>query len=188
MFGKTALTISELITPDARRRVGIFMFSYLVIAIGGALGSVARFWLSGAVAQSFGETFPAGTLLVNISGSLVIGFLAGLTGPDGRFLVNPTIRQFFMMGICGGYTTFSSFSLQTLTLARDGEICRAKYHACYEHADKPLYNDCFERKSLLATVLADGFWEIESNAHRKNSATLDGFTDGDRDGGQRRED
>jgi fluoride exporter len=122
LFGKTALTISELITPDARRRVGIFMFSYLVIAIGGALGSVARFWLSGAVAQSFGETFPAGTLLVNISGSLVIGFFAGLTGPDGRFLVNPTIRQFFMMGICGGYTTFSSFSLQTLTLARDGEF------------------------------------------------------------------
>ena len=72
--------------------------------------------------KSFGETFPAGTLLVNISGSLVIGFFAGLTGPDGRFLVNPTIRQFFMMGICGGYTTFSSFSLQTLTLARDGEF------------------------------------------------------------------
>ena len=72
--------------------------------------------------KSFGETFPAGTLLVNISGSLVIGFFAGLTGPDGRFLVNPTIRQFFMIGICGGYTTFSSFSLQTLTLAREGEF------------------------------------------------------------------
>ena len=98
------------------------MFSYLVIAIGGALGSVARFWLSGTVAQRFGETFPAGTFLVNISGSLVIGFFAGLTGPDGRFLVNPTIRQFFMMGLCGGYTTFSSFSLQTLILARDGEF------------------------------------------------------------------
>src|SRR4051794_25922064 len=69
-FGRTALTISELITPDARRRVGISMFSYLVVAIGGALESVARFWLSGAVAQRFGETFPAGTLLVNISGSL----------------------------------------------------------------------------------------------------------------------
>src|SRR5213082_1612148 len=82
-------------TPDARRRVRNFlMFSYLVVAIGGALGSVARVWLSGAVAQKFGETFPAGTLLVNISGCLVIGFFAGLTGPDGRFLVNPTIRQF----------------------------------------------------------------------------------------------
>jgi fluoride exporter len=122
LFGRTALTISELITPDARRRVRTFMFSYLVIAIGGALGSVARFWLSGAVAQKFGETFSTGTMLVNISGSLIIGFFAGLAGPDGRFLVSPIMRQFFMMGLCGGYNTFSSFSLQTLTLARDGEF------------------------------------------------------------------
>lgn len=97
------------------------MFSYLLIAIGGALGSVARYWLSGAVAQRFGETFPAGTLLVNISGSLIIGLLAGLTGPDSRILISPTIRQFLMIGICGGYTTFSSFSLQTFTLWREGE-------------------------------------------------------------------
>lgn len=101
------------------------MFSYLVIAIGGALGSVARYWLSGAVAQRFGETFPAGTLLVNISGSLIIGLLAGLTGPDSRILISPTIRQFLMIGICGGYTTFSSFSLQTLMLAREGEFLLA---------------------------------------------------------------
>jgi CrcB protein len=58
-----------------------FMFSYFVVAIGGAVGSVSRFWLSGAVAQKFGETFPAGTLLVNISGSLVIGFFAAVTWP-----------------------------------------------------------------------------------------------------------
>jgi len=51
------------------------MFSYLVVAIGGALGSVGRFWISGAIAQKFGETFPAGTLFVNISGSLIVGFL-----------------------------------------------------------------------------------------------------------------
>src|SRR4030095_673066 len=98
------------------------MFSYLVVAIGGALGSVTRFWLSGAIAQRFGETFPAGTLLVNISGSLVIGFFAALTSPDGRLLVSPSFRQFFMIGVLGGYTTFSSFSLQTLALARDGEF------------------------------------------------------------------
>src|SRR6476619_6432886 len=110
-------------TPDARRSVrNFFMFSYLVVAIGGALGTVGRFWLSGTVAQKFGETFPAGTLLVNISGSIVLGFFAGLTGPDGRLLVNPTIRQFFMIGICGGYTAIPSFSLQTLRLARDGEF------------------------------------------------------------------
>ena len=71
------------------------MFSYFVVAIGGALGSVGRFWLSGAIAQKFGETFPAGTLIVNISGSLIIGFFAALTGPDGRIWSSPSFRQFF---------------------------------------------------------------------------------------------
>ncbi len=97
------------------------MLSYLWIAIGGALGSVARFWFSGLVAQRFGETFPFGTILVNVTGSFAIGFFATLTSPDGRVLVSPSFRQFFMIGICGGYTTFSSFSLQTLNLAHDGE-------------------------------------------------------------------
>jgi fluoride exporter len=105
------------------------MFSYFVVAIGGALGSVGRFWLSGAIAQRFGETFPAGTLLVNISGSLIIGFFAALTGPDGRIWASPNFRQFFMIGVLGGYTTFSSFSLQTLTLARDGEWLFATLNA-----------------------------------------------------------
>ena len=97
------------------------MLSYLCIAIGGALGSVARFWFSGFVAQRFGETFPFGTILVNVTGSFAIGFFATLTSPDGRVLVSPSFREFFMIGICGGYTTFSSFSLQTLNLANDGE-------------------------------------------------------------------
>ena len=97
------------------------MLSYLWIAIGGALGSVARFWFSGFVAQRVGETFPFGTILVNVTGSFAIGFFATLTSPDGRVLVSPSFRQFFMIGICGGYTTFSSFSLQTLNLANDGE-------------------------------------------------------------------
>lgn len=96
------------------------MLSYFWIAIGGALGSVARFWFAGFVAQRFGESFPLGTLLVNVSGSFAIGFFATLTSPDGRVLVSPTFRQFFMIGICGGFTTFSAFSLQTLNLARDG--------------------------------------------------------------------
>ncbi len=78
------------------------MFSYFVVAIGGALGSVGRFWLSGAIAQKFGETFPAGTLLVNISGSFIIGFFAALTGPDGRIWSSPSFRQFFMIGVLGG--------------------------------------------------------------------------------------
>ena len=97
------------------------MWNYLCIAAGGALGTVTRFWFSGLVARHFGETFPWGTLLVNVSGSLAIGFFATITDPDGRLLVSPTFRQFFMIGICGGYTTFSSFSLQTLNLIRDGE-------------------------------------------------------------------
>src|SRR5207249_11478918 len=64
------------------------------------------------------------SLVVNISGSLIIGLFATLTDPDGRWLVAPSFRQFFMVGICGGYTTFSSFSLQTLNLVRDGEWFR----------------------------------------------------------------
>jgi CrcB protein len=101
------------------------MFLYLLIALGGALGSVARYWLSGVVATHFGETFPWGTLWVNVSGCLVIGFFATLTGPEGRWFLSSESRQFFMVGVCGGFTTFSSFSLQTLNLARDGEWPRA---------------------------------------------------------------
>ena len=94
---------------------------YLAVAAGGALGTVARFFLSGVIANMFGQTFPWGTLLINVSGSFVIGLFGSLTGPDGRLLVSSTLRQFVMVGICGGYTTFSSFSLQTLNLANDGE-------------------------------------------------------------------
>jgi CrcB protein len=98
------------------------MFKYLLVALGGALGTIARYWLSGFVATHFGETFPWGTIVINVSGSMVIGFFATLTGPDGRMFVATEIRQFVMMGLCGGFTTFSSFSLQTLNLARDGEM------------------------------------------------------------------
>ncbi len=105
------------------------MREYLWISLGGALGTAARFWISGLVARRFGETFPFGTLVVNVSGSFVIGLFAALSGPDGRLLVDPRIRQFFMIGICGGYTTFSSFSLQTLTLVQDREWLWAGWNA-----------------------------------------------------------
>ncbi|MEN9404192.1 MAG: hypothetical protein RL091_2895 [Verrucomicrobiota bacterium] len=101
------------------------MMLYLLVGLGGALGSVARFWFSGVVANQFGETFPWGTLIVNVIGSFIIGFVATLTAPDGRVFAGGNTRQFIMTGICGGYTTFSSFSLQTLNLARDGEWLRA---------------------------------------------------------------
>ena len=101
------------------------MITYLWIAIGGALGSVARYGCSSLVARAVGETFPWGTLIVNVTGSFVIGFFVGLTGPDGRMAVSPNARQFVTVGICGGYTTFSSFSLQTLNLVRDGDLVGA---------------------------------------------------------------
>jgi fluoride exporter len=97
------------------------MLSYMWVAIGGALGTTARYWLSGVVARSVGETFPWGTLVINVTGSFVIGFFGALTGPDGRLFVGSTARQFVIVGMCGGYTTFSSFSLQTLNLMNDGE-------------------------------------------------------------------
>jgi len=101
------------------------MLMYLWVAIGGALGSVSRYWLSGFVATRVGETFPWGTIVINVTGSFIIGLFASLTGPEGRWLVPSTFRTFFMVGICGGYTTFSSFSLQTLNLANEGEWARA---------------------------------------------------------------
>ena len=101
------------------------MTLYLWIAIGSALGGTARFALSGFVARAVGETFPWGTLIINVTGSFAIGFFNTLTGPDGRWFVSSQGRLFFMTGICGGYTTFSAFSLQTLNLAREGEWLHA---------------------------------------------------------------
>ncbi len=97
------------------------MASYFWIAIGSALGGMARYWCSGVAARLIGETFPWGTIIVNIVGSFIIGFFATLTGPDGRIFADTLTRQFVMIGFCGGYTTFSSFSLQTLALLQDGE-------------------------------------------------------------------
>jgi len=94
---------------------------YLWIGVGSALGGMARFWCSGVTARLIGETFPWGTLLVNVLGSLIIGFIATMTAPDGRLLMGTVERQFIMIGLCGGFTTFSSFSLQTLNLLNDGE-------------------------------------------------------------------
>ena len=101
------------------------MWLYLLIALGGALGSVTRFWLNGVISAQTGPEFPWGTLLINVTGSFLIGFFFTLTEPGGRVFASSNTRQFFMTGLCGGYTTFSSFSLQTLTLARAGEWFRA---------------------------------------------------------------
>jgi CrcB protein len=97
----------------------------LLVMAGGALGTGARYAASGLIATAFGETFPWGTLIVNVTGSFIIGFVFTLTAPDGRLFVSGNTRQFIMTGFCGGYTTFSSFSLQTLNLLRDGEWAAA---------------------------------------------------------------
>ena len=101
------------------------MITYLWIGVGGALGSIARAWLAIAVARITGPQFPWGTILINVIGSLVIGFFSTLTTSGSRFAVPIDIRAFVMIGICGGFTTFSSFSLQTLELLRQGRMTQA---------------------------------------------------------------
>ena len=102
---------------------------YLWVALGGALGSVARYAVSLGAARSFGGAFPWGTLFVNVTGSFVIGVLAALVTADGRPALGPDARAFFMVGILGGFTTFSSFSLETLDLARSGAFGAAAANA-----------------------------------------------------------
>lgn len=97
--------------------------TYLWVALGGALGSVTRFWLNGVVSTRLGETFPWGTVVVNVCGSFIIGLLGALTLPENRLTAETRAFaiHFLMIGICGGFTTFSSFSLQTLNLVRERE-------------------------------------------------------------------
>jgi fluoride exporter len=95
--------------------------TYLWIALGSALGGMARYGCSGLAARWLGADFPWGTLIVNVSGSLLIGFLATMLAPDGRLLAPPDVRAFLTIGLLGGFTTFSSFSLETLNLARNGD-------------------------------------------------------------------
>ncbi len=100
------------------------MIPTLYIALGGALGSVARYWVA-VWAAPYSRGLPFGTIGINILGSFAIGFFGTLTTTPGRYAVPETARLFFMVGICGGFTTFSSFSLQTLDLLRGGAAGRA---------------------------------------------------------------
>jgi fluoride exporter len=91
-----------------------------MVGIGSSLGAAARYFCSQILIQLAGGGFPWGTLAINVIGSLVIGLYATLTEPDGRIFVSPARRQFVLAGFCGGYTTFSIFSLETLRLAAAG--------------------------------------------------------------------
>ena len=94
---------------------------YAAVMIGGAIGSALRYAMSTWIAEAIPSTFPWGTLAVNVIGSFVIGFFTALTGPDGPLLVSPVAKAFLTIGILGGFTTFSSFSLQTMLLMQDGQ-------------------------------------------------------------------
>lgn len=94
---------------------------YLLVMLGGAIGSAGRHWISTVIAVRLGEAFPTGTLAVNVIGSFVIGLIFALTGPNSPLLVAPEWRTFLMLGVLGGFTTFSSFSLQTLILMQSGQ-------------------------------------------------------------------
>ena len=94
------------------------MLNYLIVALGGALGSVARFGISNLIALRFSGAFPIATLVVNVTGSLAIGYLATSVNTESS-------RAFWMVGICGGYTTFSAFSLQNLQLIQGGHYFSA---------------------------------------------------------------
>jgi CrcB protein len=96
------------------------MWRILLIGLAGLMGTLGRYWLSGVAARRFGETFPVGTLIVNVTGCFLAGFLFYLM--QERFLVNQTVRTVILIGLLGGFTTFSSFGLQTFTLVRDSQF------------------------------------------------------------------
>jgi CrcB protein len=101
------------------------MGAWLAVAAGGAIGSVGRFWLTSIMTSLTGPRFPWGTLLINALGSGVIGLVAGITLVPARIALHPDLRIFLMTGVCGGFTTFSAFSLQTLELLQTGDAVPA---------------------------------------------------------------
>lgn len=98
---------------------------YLAVGLGSAIGGTLRWWLSGMLQSPPGAGFPWGTLWVNVSGSLLIGCYAALIAPGGRRTHGLRLRLFIMTGLCGGYTTFSIFSLESILLLQHGQYALA---------------------------------------------------------------
>jgi CrcB protein len=98
---------------------------FISVVLGSVLGGTARYFISGFVARRVGETFPWGTLFINVSGSFLIGIFGAMAEDNSSLLASPDPWLFAVTGFLGCYTTVSSFSLQTLSLARDGETARA---------------------------------------------------------------
>jgi len=98
----------------------------IFVAIAGLVGTLFRYWLSGVVARQYGETFPWGTLVVNLVGCFLAGAVFYVA--EERFLISPTLRTVILIGFLGGFTTFSSYGLQTFTLLREGEIGWAAFN------------------------------------------------------------
>ncbi|MES2214559.1 MAG: fluoride efflux transporter CrcB [Pseudomonadota bacterium] len=101
------------------------MMSYIYVAIGSAIGGTLRYATSITALHYLGSSFPFGTLIVNICGSFIIGLCAGFLGGGVEPIQERNIKHFMMIGVCGGFTTFSSFSLETLQLIENAEIVKA---------------------------------------------------------------
>jgi len=95
---------------------------FILVALGSACGGVGRFWISLQMAKRFGENLPIGTMVANVTGCLLIGLAAAFTVQNGKTQISASVQQFLMIGLLGGYTTFSSFSLQTLGLMKTGHL------------------------------------------------------------------
>ncbi|HEV7682408.1 MAG TPA: fluoride efflux transporter CrcB [Pyrinomonadaceae bacterium] len=102
------------------------MLRLIYIGLAGAVGTLLRYWLSESIAKRFGETFPTGTLIVNLIGCFLAGLLFNLM--LSRYPMSPTARTVLLVGFLGGFTTFSAFGLQTFTLLREGELGLALFN------------------------------------------------------------
>ncbi|TVP79387.1 CrcB family protein [Thioalkalivibrio sp.] len=111
-----------------RTALGTVTLLYLAVGLGSMIGGSARWLVSDLMLVGLGSGFPWGTLLVNVSGSFLIGFYAAFAGPGGRILAGPVQRHFIMTGVFGGYTTFSIFSLETIQLAEAGQFAAAGFN------------------------------------------------------------